>query len=146
MVQIQNVKKFSILRQAAEGAKRTASTLRESLLAAQQAIAVSTIVRGRLTVSTSGSGQSASYEISAAGKEWTQDNLLGLSEELIWVCDHTIAQGVPDAAVNELIEALFAAMCQNYITGNLPQLAVTEEMGNWASLNYPGQGYGGFAG
>ncbi len=136
-VQIATVKKFFFLRQVAEGAKRTTSTLKEALIAAQAAVAVSTIMRGRLVVSQSGSGQSGSFEIGVAGKEWTQDNIAGLTEELIWVLDRTVEEGTPDSGTPDTTDALFAAMCENINAGNVPQFGVTQVMGDWTGLNFP---------
>ncbi len=94
MVYIQAVKKRGFLRQIAEGAKRAASTLKESLVAAQGAVFTANFQKGRLLVSTSGSGQSGSFEIGVQGKEFTQDNVFALFEELIQVCDDTVNAGL----------------------------------------------------
>lgn len=107
------VKKRGFLRQMAEQAKRTASTLKETLVAAQGGHFVSTFQRGRLVVSQSGAGQSGSFEMGVTGKEWTQDNVFALIEELIELCDFTIASqaltddGTP-ANTDTLMQAMFA--------------------------------------
>jgi hypothetical protein len=94
MVYIQAVKKRGFLRQIAECAKRNSSTLKESLLAAQAAVFTANFQRGRLLVSTSGSGQSGSFEIGVQGKEFTQDNIFALFEELLEICDDIVNAGL----------------------------------------------------
>ncbi len=110
MVQIQAVKRRGFLRQIAEAAKDGQIKLRDALLAAQKGHFVSTFSRGRLVVSQSGSGQSASFEIALPGKEWTQDNLFGLVEELIELAEAQDATLFPDDGTPEATDALFAQM------------------------------------
>jgi hypothetical protein len=137
-VQIQSIKKCGFLRQIAEGAKLAASTLKEALLAAQKGHFVSTFARGRLVVSQSGSGQSGSFEVSMNGKEWTQDNVFGLIEELIQMLDACVARGVPDAADPDIINTLFEALKDDINSGFYPQSGVTEQMGDFSGLNFHG--------
>jgi len=111
MVYIQAVKKRGFLRQIAEGAKRSSLTLKESLLAAQAAVFTANFQKGRLLVSTSGSGQSGSFEIGVAGKEFTQDNVFGMLEEFLQVCDDTVNAGLAaDTAIPADTDTLFAQM------------------------------------
>jgi len=110
MVQIQAVKKRGFLRQVAERAKKSALTLRETLLAVQGGQFSSTFQGGKILSSTSGSGQSGSFELSLQGKEWTPDNVFGLTEELIELLDATVSDSIPDAADEAAINLLFLAM------------------------------------
>lgn len=136
-VQIQTVKKIGYLRQIAEGAKLTASTLKEALLAAQKGVYSPTFQKGRIVVSQSGSGQSGSFQMAGGGNDWTQDNIFGVIEEFIQLLDYTVAAGTPDAADADLIDALFAQMVENLNTGNVPQIGVRTQMGDFSGLNFP---------
>ena len=90
-VRIQSIKKCGFLRQMAQAAVNSASTLYETLLKAQTVHFTNSFSRGKLTVSNSGGGQSGSFEISMPGKEWTQDNVFALIEELILMVQIRIA-------------------------------------------------------
>ena len=136
-VQIQAVKKCGYLRQIAEGAKKTASTLKETLLAAQAGVNSPTFSKGRLVVSQSGSGQSGSFQMAGGGNDWTQDNIFGLIEEFIQLLDWTVDQGTPDAADAATIDALLAQMIENIQTGNVPQTSIRTQMGDFSGLNFP---------
>jgi hypothetical protein len=136
MVYIQAVKKRGFLRQIAEGAKRSAATLRESLLAAQGAVFTANFQKGRLLVSTSGSGQSGSFEIGVPGKEFTQDNVFGMIEEFIELLDCVVAQGLAvDSAEPGDIDTLFTAM-----TDDDSLQGIREQLGDYTSLNVPSIG------
>jgi hypothetical protein len=114
MVYIQAVKKRGFLRQLAEGAKRNASTLKEALLSAQGNVFSSNFQRGRLLVSTSGSGQSGSFEIATIGKEFTQDNVFAMLEEFLEILDFILAQGLAvDSAIAADTDNLFTVICQD---------------------------------
>jgi hypothetical protein len=136
MVYIQAVKKRGFLRQIAEGAKRAAASLKESLVAGQANCFSANFQRGRLLVSTSGSGQSGSFEIAVQGKEFTQDNVFALFEELIEVLDDVIAQGLgADTAQPADTDALVAVMFNDdRLRG------IRSEMGDYTSLNVPSVG------
>lgn len=136
-IQIQAVKKCGFLRQLAEQAKAIPSALKPVLLAAQNGHFSGNFSRGRLTVSTSGAGQSGSFEISVNGKEWTQDNIFGLIEELIQLLDYTVDQGTLDGGTIAETDALFAQMLDNINTGNVPQIGIREQMGDFSGLNFP---------
>jgi len=136
MVYIQAVTKRGFLRQVAEGAKRSASTLRESLIAAQAQVYTANFQKGRLLVSTSGSGQSGSFEIGIQGKDFTQVNVFSMFEELIEILDSVIAQGLSaDTSIPADTDALFTVMCQDDRL-----VGVTSEMGDYTSLNVPSMG------
>jgi hypothetical protein len=136
MVYIQAVKKRGFLRQIAEGAKRNAATLKESLIAAQAQVFSANFQRGRLLVSTSGSGQSGSFEIGVQGKEFTQDNVFALFEELIEVLDAVVSAGLAvDSAAPADTDALFAVMCQDDRL-----VGITSQMTDVTSLNVPSLG------
>lgn len=94
MVYIQAVVKQGFLRQIAEGAKKGSATLKESLLAAQAAVFSSNFQRGRLLVSTSGSGQAGSFEIGVQGKQFTPENVFALFEEMLQILDDTVNAGL----------------------------------------------------
>lgn len=136
MVYIQAVKKRGFLRQTAEGAKRSGSTLKESMLAAQAAVFTANFQRGRLLVSTSGSGQSGSFEIGVQGKEFTQDNVFAMLEELIEIQEYVISQGL---AVDSDQQADTDALVQVMFNDDRLQ-GINTEMGDWTSLNVPSVG------
>ncbi len=112
MVFIQAIKRRGILRQIAEGAKASTATLREALLAFQSQIFSPNFQKGRLLVSTSGSGQSGSFEIGVQGKEFTQDNVFAAAEEFIEILDEACAAASldPGDAAPANTDAIFAAM------------------------------------
>lgn len=132
-VPIAAIKKRGFLRQIAEGAKRSAATLKEALLAAQTGKFTANFQQGRLLVSTSGSGQSGSFEIGVQGKEWTQDNIFALTEQLLEILEFTVAQEIAiDGPDPGTIDALFAAMCANESLQG-----ITEQLGDFSGLNWP---------
>jgi len=136
MVYIQAVKKRGFLRQIAEGAKNAGATLRESLIAAQAQVFTANFQRGRLLVSTSGSGQSGSFEIGVTGKEFTQDNVFALFEELIEIADELVEAGLgvnsaDPADIDSLVKAMFQ---DDRLVG------VRSEMSDVTSLNVPSMG------
>lgn len=136
MVYIQAVVKRGFLRQLAEGAKKSASTLKETLVAAQAAVFSPNFQRGRLLVSTSGSGQSGSFEIGMTGKDFTQVNVFALFEEAIEVLDDTVAFGLAvDSGVPADTDALLAAM-----SADDRLLGIREQMVDVTSLNVPSIG------
>jgi hypothetical protein len=102
------------LRQIAAGAKSTASTLGEALLAVQGQIFTSNFQRGRLLVSTSGSGQSGSFEISMQGREFTQSNVFAMIEEFLEILSDTLINGLAvDSGVGSDTDNLFLVMCED---------------------------------
>lgn len=136
MVYIQAVKKRGFLRQIAEGAKSAGSTLREALIGSQAQVFSANFQRGRLLVSTSGSGQSGSFEIGVQGKEFTQDNVFALIEEQIEILDEIVAAGLAvDSADKADIDALVNVMFQDDRL-----VGVRSEMTDVTSLNVPSLG------
>ncbi len=111
MVRIQSELKRAFLRQLAEGAKATASTLGEALLAYQSQLFSASFKSGRIYISTSGSGQSASFAAPQAGIQVKQEDLVALSEELLSVLSDTVARGFVDDT--SATDALFQAMCDD---------------------------------
>ena len=86
--------------------------VREALLAFQVAIYSPSFKQGRVVASTSGNGQSSSFEIGLQGKEYTQDNVFGLSEEFFDILDDTLENtpGLVDDATEVGSRAVLAAM------------------------------------
>lgn len=126
MIRIQSEIKRAILRQIAKGAKDSAVTLKDALVATQGKATDSAFLTGRLLISTSGSGQSASFQISTAG--FSQDVFVGLTEELINVYDDTVAAGTSAADV----DTLFDAMCaDDRLQG------IRQQHGDFTSLRFP---------
>jgi hypothetical protein len=140
-IQIQSVKKCAYLRQIAEGAKRGVSTLKDALLAAQGQVYQPSFQLGRIVVSTSGSGQSGSFQMVGGGNDWTQDNIFGLLEEFIQLLDLTVSQGTPDGDDPATVTALFEQMVVNIQTGNVPQTSIRTQMGDFSGLNWPAVSY-----
>src|ERR1035437_5317616 len=91
MIYVQAIKKRGILRQIVEGGIQGKLKVREALLAFQQAIYSPSFKQGRVIMNTSGNGQSASFEIGLQGKEYTQDNVFGVSEEFFDILDTAVA-------------------------------------------------------
>lgn len=118
------------LRQIAEGAKKTASPFRDSLLAVQAQIYSPNFQRGRILVSTSGSGQSANFEIGVQGKAFTQENVFGMLEDFIALLD---SLAMTDDASPEATDALFIAMIGS------DEMATVKEMRG--DFTYIGFGY-----
>lgn len=130
-IRIQSVKKRGFLRQIAEAAKRSNLPLKTALINAQQSVASPTFLKGRIVVSTSGSGQAGSFQMPEAGLEWTQDNVFGLLEELIELAESvTATQSLQDDGSNT--DAIFAAMIADDSLRSLRQ-----QMGDFSMLNFP---------
>jgi hypothetical protein len=112
MIYIQAVKKRGILRQIVEGCIAGKLKVREALLAFQQAIYSPSFKQGRVIMNTSGNGQSASFEIGMQGKEYTQDNVFGVSEEFFDILDNALANGPGclDDGSEKSSRAIFEAM------------------------------------
>jgi len=113
MVYIQAIKKRGILRQIVEGGAIPGKLkVREALLAFQGAIYSPSFKQGRVVASSSGNGQSASFEIGLQGKEYTQDNVFGLSEELFDILEDTLGNspGLVDDGSEAGSRAVLAAM------------------------------------
>lgn len=131
VIRIQSEIKRAILRQIVEGAKASASPVKAALLATQSAATDSSFKKGRITVSVSGNGQSASFQIGANG--FTQDVFVGLTEELITVLEDCIpltANG--DTGKSADSDALFTAMrADDRLVG------IRTQMGDFTGLRYP---------
>jgi hypothetical protein len=141
-VQIQAIKKCGFLRQMVAQARAAAATLSETLLAAQSGHFVNTFQRGRLVVSQQGGGQSGSFEIGMQGKEWTQDNVFGLVEELLQMLEARIAAGTPDGSADPELATIQAALIQDINAGLFPQSGVTQQLGDFSGLNFPATSIG----
>jgi hypothetical protein len=132
-VPISGIKKRGFLDEIANGAKKTASTLEEAIRAVKSAIGSQpNFQRGKILVSTSGSGQSGSFEIGMAGKEWTQDNVFAMCQQFLEILKDAVAAGIPDAADSDAIDSLYAAMADDdRLRG------VRTQMGDFSGLNFP---------
>ena len=126
----------------AQVAAQSVATLSDTLLAAQTGHFTNTFSRGRLVVSNSGGGQSGSFEIGVQGKEWTQDNVFGLIEELIQMVAIRVAAGTPDSSDTALLAALRDALIQDLNAGLVPQSGVREQMLDVSGLNFPATAIG----
>jgi len=140
-VRIQAALKCGFLRQIAEQAKAQTLTLREALTAAQSGHFVQTFQRGRLVVSTSGSGQSGSFEIGMPGNQWSQSNVFGLVEELLQMVELADPTLYPDDADPAHTDALRALIAENVMMGNVPT-GVTSIGGDFTLLYIPVFGTG----
>jgi hypothetical protein len=129
VIRIQSEIKRAILRQIVEGAKLSGSPVKSALIATQAAAADSSFKKGRLTISVSGNGQSASFQIGANG--FTQDVFVGLTEELINVLDDTVAAGYAKDDASDS-NSLFSAMCaDDRLVG------IRTQMGDFTGLRFP---------
>lgn len=130
MIRIQSEIKRATLRQIAEGAKKSAATLKEAIIAAQAGATDAAFLKGRIIANTSGSGQSVGFQFSTNG--FTQDVFIGLTEELIEVLDDAVAAGTPDPGTPAGTDTLFTAMCaDDRLVG------VRSQMGDFTALRYP---------
>ena len=125
MVRVQSEIKCGLLRCIKRGIPADGSIL-EGLNAFQEAIATNTFRTGRLLVSTSGSGQSASFVIPGQVTQLSQETACALSEELFRVHDDAVTNGA-DAADKE---AMFTAMADDDRLRGVRQLH-----GDFSNLN-----------
>ena len=126
----------------AQQAAKDASALAETLLAAQSGHFANTFARGRLVVSQTGAGQSGSFEISMPGKEWTQDNVFALIEELIQMVEIRTAAGATDDGDRASTKNLLALLIQDINAGLFPQSGVRAQLGDFSGLNFPATALG----
>jgi hypothetical protein len=139
-IRIQAVKKRAFLNQVAQGAIASASTLTDALNQVQSQVYGQSFRTGRIVISQSGSGQSGSYQMNVTGAEWTQDNIFGLTQELIELIPITIANAASQTPPVTLADdgekpstlALIAAMNQDDSL-----IGVTEQHGDFTALRYP---------
>lgn len=137
-VRIQSIKKCGFLRAIVRQAIASASTLKDTLAAAADGMFVNTsFAKGKLMVSNSGGGQSGSFEISLPDKEWTQENVFALIEELTQMTDTRIAAGSTDDGQPASTNALLAALIQDINAGLFPQSGVRTQIGDFSGLNFP---------
>ena len=131
MIRIQSEIKCAILRQIVEGAKSSSSSVKSALVATQSAATDASFKKGRIAVSVSGNGQSASFLIGNNG--FTQDVFVGLTEELIWVLDFVVASSLGTDDGNPAnSDALFTAMCaDDRLVG------IRQQHGDFTALRYP---------
>lgn len=132
MVFLQSEIKRGFLRQIVEGSKRVNVTLRASLLAFQAAIYTPNFQRGRILISTSGSGQSGSFEIGVSGKQFTQENVFALSEDFISILDEAESAGAVDGITPEILDLLFSIMVS---TDRMR--GIRTQMGDFTGLSAP---------
>lgn len=131
-VPISGIKKRGFLDEIAQGAKKSASTLADAIRATKSAIGSQpNFQRGKILVSTSGSGQSGSFEISRG--EWQQPEVFAMCQQFIEVLADTMtAYALPDSGVPSDTDALVAQMNQDdRLRG------VRSQMGDFSGLNYP---------
>lgn len=141
-IQIQSVLKRSFLRQLVQGAINTGTSLTVTFLNAATAVNSPTWQKGRIVVHQSGSGQSGSFSAGYAGAQWTQENVFGLMEEFQQILSDAQANSIvnPPQLPNDdgtpaNSQALYAAMLtDDSLTG------VTQQLGDWTSLNVPSLG------
>ena len=139
-VRIQSIKKRGFLNQVSAGAIAATIPLTDALTQVQSQVFGQSFRQGKIVISQSGSGQSGSYQMSLAGQEWSQDNIFGLTQELIELIPLTIANallGTPpvtmvDDGQKASTQALVAAMNQDDSL-----LGVTEQHGDFTSLRFP---------
>ena len=113
VVRIQAQKKRAQLRQILlVGAISTASTVADALLNFQTAVNEQNFQKGRQYISTSGNGQSASYQMAVSGSQWTQENIFAMSEEYFEILDRTLDNNpnLTDDGSAPSTRAIFAAM------------------------------------
>ena len=108
-------KKKFFLRQIAEGAVASSSKISEALLAFASAINSGSFRTGKILISTSGSGQHASFQMDVTGREFTPDNLAAMSEEFFDILSDTLANNpsLVDDGTATSTRAIFAAMRQD---------------------------------
>jgi hypothetical protein len=133
VVRIQSEIKYGFLDEIANGAKRTKSTFGDAIRAFRSQIFTPSFQRGKIIVSTSGSGQSSSFEIGVDGKQFTQENIFGLTTEFLKLLAAALADtnaNLIDDATDTATDALFA-----YMSASDALNSVTEQRGDWSNLN-----------
>lgn len=89
---IRPIVRCGILRQLIEcGAIPAKAGVRDTLLAYQGNVTSESFKRGRLLISTSGNGQSASHQMSTPGFEFGPVEVQALSEQLIRIFEDAVA-------------------------------------------------------
>ena len=112
---IRSEKKKFYLRQIVEAAVKSSSKVSEALLAFATSINSASFQKGKTIVSTSGSGQSVSFQMDLSGREITQDNVAALSEEFFEIYYFQLEQNpaLVDDGTEAATRAIFAAMRQS---------------------------------
>lgn len=134
MVYIQALKRRAFLRQIVEGAIAGATTVGASLLAFQTSITSDSFKRGRIIVSTSGGGQSASFELGVQGKEFTQDNVLAMSEQFFDILSDALTYNT--ALTDDGNETSSRAILAQMMADDRLQ-TVTRRAADFGMLNWP---------
>jgi len=137
MVRLQAEIKDGFLNQLCEGAKRSSATLRETFLAFQAQIYTPSFSRGKITINTSGSGQSVGFEIGVSGKQFTQENVFAFTSELLRMLAFALADttaSLADDATQTGTDALYQYISNLIFQGGLP-VGVTEQLGDFSNLN-----------
>ena len=91
MVRIQSEIKRGFLRQIYAACAPTATYLGDALVNFQNQIFSPNFQRGRLLLSTSGSGQSGSFVMPNLGAQFTQDQIFAMAEEFCQIYTDVVA-------------------------------------------------------
>ena len=95
MAQIRAIEAQSLLDEIAQGAKATGSTLIEAIRAAKTALNSSSFKTGRVYVSTSGNGQSASFLIpSTLSADYTPTRVNAQMMEFVNIWNESVSGGL----------------------------------------------------
>ncbi len=140
-IQIQAAVKCFYLRQIAEGAKSTTSTLKDAVVALQSLVCSPSFKTGKVVISQSGSGQSGSYLMPSGDNNWTPANVGGLCEELLQMIEAADPVTLPDDATPSNTEALRSNIAANIMAGNVPD-AVRSVGGDFTLIGIPAFGTG----
>jgi hypothetical protein len=136
-----SVKKCGYLRQIAAGAILTTSTFHDATQSLQAQVYSPTFQKGRIVVHQSGSGQAGSFALSGGGNDWTQDNIFGLTEEILMMLEAADPVMFPDIATQASTNALRIQLAYNFMSGNVPD-AVKVLQGDFTLLYIPVFGSG----
>jgi hypothetical protein len=117
--------KRAVLGELAENARLNGLPLRDVLVAYRTSAMGESFKKGLILVSTSGSGQSASFKMPGAGDSWTQESAVELAQELIEIHDSLAA--TVDSSDLPVIQAAIADELRGIRT----------QMGDFSGLNFP---------
>lgn len=128
-VRIPSINKRDFLDEIAQGAKLSSSTLEEAIRAVKIAVHTKTYQQGKIIVSTSGSGQSGSFEINSL---WNPVTVKGMLQEFLEILRDVKAAGAIDSADPDAIDTLYTTMCEDdRLRG------IRRHMGDFSGLNFP---------
>lgn len=136
MAQIRAIEARGLLDEIAQGAKATTTDLIDAIRAARAAVLSPSFKQGRVYVSTSGSGQSASFLIpSALSADFTPTRVAAQLQEFVEIYNFGVDQGlITDATA--LDDDLRVMLADDRLQ------TVTSRLNDFTCVRFPGMGQG----